>query len=75
MSETQSTRSLTYALRDGFIANWLVAGPHVSPDPLGWDDGPGIEGTPVERGPLGTGAYRAGEHDRHLGVPRVPRRP
>jgi hypothetical protein len=53
---------LTYSLRDGCVVNWLVAGPQVSPASLIWDDDPGIEGTPVERGPLGTGAYRAGAH-------------
>ncbi len=53
---------LTHPLRDGFVVKWLVAGPQVSPESLIWDDGPGIEGTPVERGPLGTGAYQAGAH-------------
>src|SRR5215217_5648869 len=38
-----------------------MAGPQLSPEPLAWDDDPGIEGTPAERGPLDTGTYRAGD--------------
>jgi hypothetical protein len=54
--------ALAYPLRAGFVANWLVAGPQASPDSLTWDDDPGIEGVPVERGPLDIGTYQVGEH-------------
>ncbi|MFN8635754.1 MAG: hypothetical protein U0893_18050 [Chloroflexota bacterium] len=60
MSDSYSVSPLAYPLRDGYVVNWLVAGPEVSPESLGWDDGPGIEGRPAERGPLGTGSYRVG---------------
>jgi hypothetical protein len=62
LSEDHAVSHLAYPLRDGFVVNWLVAGSLVSSDPLGWDDDPGIEGAPVERGPLGTGTYHAGTH-------------
>jgi hypothetical protein len=46
---------------DGFIVNWLVAGPVVEPESgQTWDPAIGIEGPPVERGPLDAGHFRAG---------------
>jgi hypothetical protein len=55
---------LSYSLQDGYIGNWLVAGPQAIPlDPDGhvaWEEDTAIEGAPVERGPLDAGLFRAG---------------
>jgi len=56
---------LTYDLADGFIGNWLTAGPVVElapGSPTTWDQRIGIEGRPVERGPLDCGQFLAGNH-------------
>jgi hypothetical protein len=52
---------LTYDLVDGFVGNWLVAGPVVEPasqSAVAVD----IDGEPVERGPLSSGQFRVGSH-------------
>ena len=55
---------VSYPLANGFIGNWLVAGPQVLPvdqDTMpAWEQDPGISGTPVERGPLGSGVFHTG---------------
>src|ERR1700738_2331493 len=51
---------VSYPLDDGFIANWLGAGPQVLPGSHDWEEHPGISGAPVERGPLGSGEFHAG---------------
>ena len=55
---------VSYPLDNGFIGNWLVAGPLASPvssdSTPNWEQGPGIRGTPVERGPLDSGMFQVG---------------
>src|SRR5450755_3692444 len=55
---------VSYPLQNGFISNWLVAGPQaipVAPETRPtWEPDTGIRGTPVERGPLGSGEFHAG---------------
>ena len=55
---------VSYPLENGFISNWLVAGPQVLPVDQdtrpAWEQDPGISGTPVERGPLGSGVFHTG---------------
>lgn len=57
------TAYITYPLDNGYVANWLVAGPQAIAIDTGvrpeWRADPDIEGPPVERGPLGTGAFTA----------------
>ncbi|MCC7368309.1 MAG: hypothetical protein IT306_07800 [Chloroflexi bacterium] len=56
-----AAHALTYPLQGGFVVNWLVAGPSTGAVAADWEDGPGITGAPVERGPLDTGLFQVGE--------------
>jgi hypothetical protein len=67
-----------YDLQDGFVHNWLVAGPQVIPVDLArfpgadferevarhyYEQDSGIAGLPVERGPLTEGTFRVGDYE------------
>lgn len=70
-------RYVHYNLENGFIHNWLVAGPHTIPIQIEqfpaddfrkqiaqhfYDPTSGIKKTPVERGPLDKGLFQVGDY-------------